>query len=75
MVRQGRSVIFVSHRLDEVFELCDRVTVLRDGKRVGTHDIHAIDRRSLIDHMLGEMEERGRGSSTRTRFPARASRW
>jgi ABC-type sugar transport system ATPase subunit len=56
LVRQGRSVIFVSHRLDEVFELCDRVTVLRDGMRVGTHDIHEIDRRSLIQHMLGEME-------------------
>src|SRR5262249_55250596 len=50
------SVIFVSHRLDEVFELCDRVTVLRDGMRVGTHDIREIDRRSLIAHMLGEME-------------------
>jgi ABC-type sugar transport system ATPase subunit len=56
LVAQGRSVIFVSHRLDEVFELCDRVTVLRDGRRVGTHGIHEIDRRSLIAHMLGEME-------------------
>ncbi len=56
LVAQGRSVIFVSHRLDEVFELCDRVTVLRDGMRVGTHEIHEIDRRSLIEHMLGEME-------------------
>ena len=56
LVAQGRSVIFVSHRLDEVFELCDRVTVLRDGKRVGTHEIRDINRRSLIEHMLGEME-------------------
>jgi ABC-type sugar transport system ATPase subunit len=56
LVAQGRSVIFVSHRLDEVFELCDRVTVLRDGMRVGTHEITAIDRRALIAHMLGEME-------------------
>ena len=61
LVAQGRSVIFVSHRLDEVFELCDRVTVLRDGMRVGTHEIHEIDRRSLIEHMLGEME----GAKTR----------
>jgi ABC-type sugar transport system ATPase subunit len=56
LVAQGRSVIFVSHRLDEVFELCDRVSVLRDGRRVGTHEIGEIDRRSLIAHMLGEME-------------------
>jgi ABC-type sugar transport system ATPase subunit len=61
LVAQGRSVIFVSHRLDEVFELCDRVTVLRDGMRVGTHEIREIDRRSLIEHMLGEME----GAKTR----------
>ena len=58
LVAQGRSVIFVSHRLDEVFELCDRVTVLRDGQRVATHEIHEIDRRSLIEQMLGEMEGR-----------------
>ena len=56
LVARGRSVIFVSHRLDEVFELCDRVTVLRDGMRVGTHEMHEIDRRTLIEHMLGEME-------------------
>ena len=56
LVAQGRSVIFVSHRLDEVFELCDRVTVLRDGQRVATHEIGEIDRRSLIAQMLGEME-------------------
>ena len=55
-LREFASVIFVSHRLDEVFELCDRVTVLRDGVRVGTHEIGAIDRRSLIEQMLGEME-------------------
>ena len=70
LVAQGRSVIFVSHRLDEVFELCDRVTVLRDGVRVGTHEIREIDRRSLIAHMLGEME----GAKTRGRARARAAR-
>lgn len=56
MAAQGRGVIFVSHRLDEIFELCDRVTVLRDGERVATHAIGAISRRALIDLILGEME-------------------
>jgi ABC-type sugar transport system ATPase subunit len=56
LVARGRAVIFVSHRLDEVFELCDRVSVLRDGRLVGTHSTGALDRRSLIALMLGEME-------------------
>ena len=73
LVAQGRSVIFVSHRLDEVFELCDRVTVLRDGMRVGTHEIHEIDRRSLIEHMLGEMEgARAHGRARARACPGRA---
>jgi ABC-type sugar transport system ATPase subunit len=56
LVARGHAVIFVSHRLDEVFELCDRVTVLRDGRVVGTHAIGEIDRRSLISMILGELE-------------------
>ena len=35
----GVSVIFISHRLDEVFALCDRVTVLKDGELVGRRDV------------------------------------
>ena len=53
---QGRSVIYVSHRLGEVLSLCDRVTIFRDGQRVGTHHVAGLDRRSLIQLMLGEME-------------------
>ena len=33
----GVAVVFVSHRLDEIFSICDRVTVLRDGRTVGKH--------------------------------------
>lgn len=50
---EGRSVIFVSHRLDEVRRLCDRVTVLRDGKRIGTESIENTDVRKVIQMMLG----------------------
>jgi ABC-type sugar transport system ATPase subunit len=56
LVARGHAVIFVSHRLDEVFELCDRVTVLRDGRVVSTHAIREINRRALIGMILGEME-------------------
>lgn len=49
----GGSVLYVSHRLDEVFELADRVTVLRDGSRVTTRSLTGLDHASLIELILG----------------------
>jgi ribose transport system ATP-binding protein len=49
----GVSVLFISHRLDEVFALCDRVTVLKDGRLVGTHDTAGVTRERLIAMMVG----------------------
>jgi rhamnose transport system ATP-binding protein len=49
----GTSIIFITHRLDEVFELADRVTVLRDGHYVGTHDVKDVSRDELIRMMVG----------------------
>jgi ABC-type sugar transport system ATPase subunit len=49
----GVSVLFISHRLDEVFTICDRVTVLKDGRLVGTHDISGVSRERLISMMVG----------------------
>ena len=49
----GVSVIFISHRLEEVFALCDRVTVLKDGKLVGTRDVAERHRERLISMMVG----------------------
>ena len=45
--------IFISHRLDEVFAICDRVTVLKDGRLVGTHDVADVTRERLISMMVG----------------------
>jgi D-xylose transport system ATP-binding protein len=51
--RRGVSCIYVSHRLDEVFAIADRITVLRDGQSVVTLDIAQCDRQTIIRHMVG----------------------
>ncbi|MBU8868501.1 sugar ABC transporter ATP-binding protein [Paenarthrobacter aromaticivorans] len=54
--RSGMSVVFVSHHLDEVFAIADRVTVLRDGQRVATIPTADIDKSQLVSLMLGDVE-------------------
>ncbi len=49
----GVGVIYISHRLEEIFALADRVTVLRDGESVGTHPVGAMNEASLIKLMVG----------------------
>ncbi|MDX6232059.1 MAG: ribose transport system ATP-binding protein [Nocardioidaceae bacterium] len=51
--KRGTSVLYVSHRMDEIFTLADRVTVLRGGRRVGTYDIDGLDSRALATLMVG----------------------
>jgi len=51
---RGMSVLYVSHRMDEIFTLADRVTVLRGGRRVGTYDVAALDARTLAGTMVGD---------------------
>lgn len=50
---QGISVLFISHKLDEVFEICERLTVLKDGEYVGSYNIQDIDPLRLVSLMLG----------------------
>ncbi|WP_372983769.1 sugar ABC transporter ATP-binding protein [Microbacterium sp.] len=50
---EGRSIIYVSHHLDEVFEVADRATVLRDGKKVATVDIKGTAEDELVQLMVG----------------------
>jgi len=50
---RGVSIIFISHRLDEVFGICDRVTVMRDGRKVATKAIKDVDRTELVRLMTG----------------------
>jgi len=51
--RDGVGVVYISHRLDEVFALADRVTVLRDGRLVATREAASVDRSELIRMMVG----------------------
>jgi ABC-type sugar transport system ATPase subunit len=67
---QGRSVIYVTHRLGEVFALCNRVSVFRNGERVATEPVAAMDRTRLIALMLG----RATGEMYPQRSVAAASR-
>jgi ABC-type sugar transport system ATPase subunit len=50
---QGIGIIYISHRLEEIFEVADRVMVLRDGEHVGTCDTKGITRKKLIEMMVG----------------------
>jgi ribose transport system ATP-binding protein len=51
--RQGVGIVYISHRLEEVFRLADRITVLKDGRLVGVVSAAAIDRDQLITMMVG----------------------
>jgi rhamnose transport system ATP-binding protein len=51
--RQGVSILYISHRLDEIFTIADRVTVLRDGKLISTKPIGEVTRTGLVKDMVG----------------------
>lgn len=63
---QSIGVIYISHRLNEIFEIADRVMILRDGKYVGSEDVEKITREKLIEKMVGR--------SIESEFPAHDSK-
>ncbi|MEJ6785366.1 sugar ABC transporter ATP-binding protein [Aminobacter sp. Piv2-1] len=54
---EGRSIIFISHRMDEIFAIGDRVTVIRDGETVGTEKITETNPAAVIRLMVGAQDE------------------
>jgi len=50
---EGTAIVFISHRLDDIFTIADRVTVLRDGRHVDTLDISDVDHDSLVQMIVG----------------------
>ncbi len=57
LASRGLTVIYVSHRMGEIFSCCDRVSVLRDGKYVATSTIRDIDEATLVEQMIGRRIE------------------
>ena len=51
--KTGLGIIYISHHLEEVFRIADRVTVLRDGRKVSVYDINGLTRETLIKDMVG----------------------
>lgn len=54
---QGTAIVYISHRFDELYAVCDKVTILRDGKLVGTRDLQGLERIDLVCLMLGKQRE------------------
>ncbi|SFJ29607.1 ribose transport system ATP-binding protein [Terrisporobacter glycolicus] len=50
---EGKSIVYISHRLKEIFQICDYITVLRDGKYVGQENVCNIDEDTMIEMMVG----------------------
>ncbi|HSK68718.1 MAG TPA: sugar ABC transporter ATP-binding protein [Candidatus Limnocylindria bacterium] len=61
----GITVIYITHKLEEIYRLCDRVTVLRDGEVAGVHPLSEVSQAQIIEKMVGRAVD--------MEFPARAS--
>jgi ribose transport system ATP-binding protein len=61
---QGTAIVYISHRFDELYAICDRVTVLRDGKLVTTRPLAGLERIDLVCLMLGKPREALRQGTT-----------
>jgi ribose transport system ATP-binding protein len=67
---EGRSVVFISHRMLEIAALCDRATVLRDGETVGVVDIAPGAEEQIVELMLGDVAPGGTVAATEAAVPA-----
>ncbi len=54
---KGVAIIYISHRLEEIFRLCDRITVMKDGVYVGTYETVEMDEKKLVSLMIGRTLE------------------
>jgi ribose transport system ATP-binding protein len=61
---EGTAVVYISHRFDELYTVCDRVTVLRDGKFVATRPLAGLEKLDLVCLMLGKQRDELRKGTT-----------
>lgn len=54
---RGAAIMFISHRFEEIFDLCDRITVMRDGRYISTNDISAVTPDLIVREMVGRSIE------------------
>ncbi|SQB40749.1 D-ribose transporter ATP binding protein [Citrobacter koseri] len=54
---QGRGIVYISHRMKEIFEICDDVTVFRDGQFIAEREVASLTEDSLIEMMVGRKLE------------------
>lgn len=54
---RGTSCIYISHKLEEVYRICDRVLILRDGQTINSHEISEVKSETLIEEMVGRKIE------------------
>lgn len=66
---RGVAIVYVSHHLDEVFDLADRVTVLRDGRKVATVTVDELDHAGLVELIVGHRVEQLTSSEPNTGHP------
>jgi len=50
---KGITIVYISHRLEEIYRICDRITVLRDGKKILTASVQELTQTELVKHMVG----------------------
>ncbi len=68
---RGVAIIYISHRLDEIFQVAQRVTVLRDGRKVDTCPVATVTHRDLVRMMVGRELSDGRPAEGRADVPVR----
>lgn len=61
---RGISIIYISHRMEEIFQIADRITVLRDGKNIITEQVQNLSIQQVIEHILGHKDVREIKKST-----------